>query len=155
MPNDAPPRKVCGGSGEAALMKRSFALVTLLLAPATPASASCPSSMIGAYQIQCTTAARSHDDSSAIEACRSEADVLHACATDGQSIPGGVFLGADALTALANAYANTNQREKARAAYVESASALERFARDPKTSADDGRKARAAAAKARRAAAAL
>lgn len=100
-------------------------------------------------------AARAHDDSSALEACRSEADVLHACATDGQPIPGGVFLQADALTALANAYANTNQREKARAAYVESASALETFARNRKTSAGDGLKAREAAAKARRAAAAL
>jgi hypothetical protein len=111
--------------------------------------------MIGAYQLQCATAARAHDDSSAIDACRSEADVLLACAGDGQPIPGGVFLQADALTALANAYANTNQREKARAAYVESASALEMFAKSHEAGAGDRLKARAAAAKARRAAAAL
>jgi len=111
--------------------------------------------MIGTYQLQCTMAAHAHDDSSAIDACGSEADVLRACASDGQTVPGGIFLEADALTALANAYANTNQREKARAAYVESASALEAFARDPKASARERLKARQTAAKARSAAAAL
>lgn len=149
-------RKVCVRHGEAASMKRSPLLViALLLMPAAPARASCPSSMAGAYQIQCSTAARVHDDSAAIDACRSEADLVRACASDGQPIPGGVFLGADALNALANAYVNTNQRAKARAAYVESAVALETFARDHTASAAERRKAREAAAKARSAAAAL
>ncbi len=111
--------------------------------------------MIGAYQLQCETATRAHDDSSAIDACRAEADVLRACATDGQVVPNGAFLGADALSALANAYANTNQRDKARAAYLESAAALETFAKDRKASAKERAKASEAAAKARTAAAAL
>jgi hypothetical protein len=137
-------------------MKRSLALVAALLpALSLPARASCETSMVGAYHLQCQTAARAHDDSSAIDACRAEADLLRSCASDGQAVPDGVFLGAGALTALANAYANTNQRDKARAAYSESASALEAFAKDPKSSASERAKAREAAAKARTAAAAL
>jgi hypothetical protein len=155
-PNSGAQRKVCAGSSEAALMKRSLALAAALLpALSLPARASCQTSMVGAYELQCDAASRAHDDSSAIDACRSAADVLRECASDGQPVAGGVFQGADALTALAKAYANTNQREKARAAYLESAASLETFAKDPKASAGERAKARQAAAKARTAASAL
>jgi hypothetical protein len=149
-------RKVRVRGGEARGMIRSLVAGAVLAASLSlPASASCQLSMVGAYRISCETAAQSGDDAGALDACRSEADRIAACERDGQPLVRGAFLRARALDTLARAYANTNQRARARAAYVESAASLERFARQSGTGAADRHEARAAAAKSRAAAAAL